>query len=100
MTKINVGIFHSPENVSDHLPVMIDLNIILKPFESNCKQFIPHVDWRKVTGAVKMDYEKCMKSELDKIDIPHQTILHGDKCYNNTEHIFAIETYYNDTVAG
>ena len=94
----NVTIMHSADNVSDHLPVSLDIELEV------CESFIekivqPHyVNWKKLTSEHKQSFRDKMSECLANIVIPRKEILHGIKCCEADAHKLAIEQYYRNIV--
>ena len=91
-----VTILDLPLNLSDHLPVKTVFSFDIA--SSNCKSKpIPcRVDWSRVTGDIRVNYENVMKECLDDISIPD--ILHGPHLCNDPSHLIDIERYYQGII--
>ena len=94
----NIRISQCGDNVSDHSPVEIDLNVVIE--ESNqVKARLPqYVSWNKLTRDDKLRFRDKMTESLSAIDLPAHELLHGDMCCQDESHIHHIEKYYNDIV--
>ena len=92
----NVLIFHYPLNLSDHLPVELDLNENLELFVPNVRLVPKSINWKKVVGDKRREYESIMESELNNISVPD--IVHGNQLCDSCEHVHFIETYYQKIV--
>ena len=94
----SVEIINDALNTSDHLPVKLTLSIdvIATPTIPTKSHLTSIVDWKKVTGVTRDNYENTMERCLDSIHVPH--IIHDDCICGNSEHAFLIECYYNDII--
>ena len=95
----NVRISEYGDNVSDHRPVELELLISLSEIPSRPTTKPHTVNWSKLPEATIAHFRDTMTAQLDKIDVPFYTIIHGDKCCNDDSHKAMIETYYNDISA-
>ena len=89
----NVRISDYTGNLSDHLPVEIDLRINLSIYTGKKQSFPRTVNWNNVKGEIRNNYEMIMERELDSISVPF--IVHGMTTCNNCEHLHLIENYYH-----
>ena len=94
----SIEIINDAVNTSDHLPVKLSLSVNV---DGSCRRptnsHLPTiVNWMKVTGAVRENYESVMERCLDAIQVP--CINHDDRICSDCEHIFLIENYYRDIV--
>ena len=94
----NVSISDYGNNVSDHRPVEMDLNIVLKEIPLKEYKFYPTVNWKKMSLESSSIYRAKMTEKLDSISIPFNFLLHGDKCCHDPTHSVLIQSYYNDIV--
>ena len=93
-----VCISHCGDNVSDHVPVVMDMSLQIA--ESCCnQQRIPrYVNWKKLTTAQKLSFKNKMSESLSAIHIP-QELNHGIKCCSDDTHKFMLEQYYMEIVS-
>ena len=95
----NVAICHYPDNLSDHLPVTIDLELCVQICgRINSAYRAPSINWSKIDNNTKQQYANIMEECLDSISVPFHTILHGSCACDDSDHIFQIEKYFNDIV--
>ena len=92
----NVRFIDDGDNVSDHHPVEIDMNISLTVINPKAKTAIPVINWSKLSPETIDTFQNIMTHQLDEIVIPFYSLLHGDKCCSNDSHRRQIETYFND----
>ena len=90
----NVRVSEYPDNLSDHLPVEIDLRLDLDIFEYEKRQIPKCVNWKKVKDKIRDEYESVMENELNSIYTPR--LLHDNALCDNCDHINLIENYYCD----
>ena len=96
----NIVINHFSENLSDHLPVSVNLELSFTNLVKKNTDYLPaNVNWRNVSDNAKLQYENVMKECLDDINIPFHSLLHGNNCCDCNEHIFCIEQYFLDIIA-
>ena len=94
----NVRISSYGDNVSDHLPVEIDLNVFLSEVSIDKKRSIPVVVWDKLSSDSIDEFRSNMSRKLDEIIIPFHSLLHGDKCCTDEIHRESIRSYYHAIV--
>ena len=96
----NIEIDHFPDNLSDHLPVTLEITVPVAQTASIKSNYpATNVNWSNVDDISKQKFSDVMASNLAKITVPMQHLLHGRQCCNSNEHIFIIERYYCDIVA-
>ena len=88
----NVRISDFPDNLSDHCPVEIDLAVDLDFYESPKISVEKTINWSRVTGDVKKNYESIMEHELNSIVVPH--VVHGNNLCYDCNHVHLLEDYY------
>ena len=97
LTKVsNVRISDYSDNLSDHLPIEMDLLLDLDIFEKNRGSVRKSIIWKNVHGDVRSKYETVMECELDRISVPR--VLHGNTICNSCNHLHDIESYYQSIV--
>ena len=92
----NVRISDYPENLSDHCPVELDLIFEFETFSQEKITSLNSIDWKKIHGSVRSNYEAVMERELDSLTIPD--IVHGKHICDNISHLHILETYYQNIV--
>ena len=92
----NVRISDYGDNVSDHRPVELDLNVKLCEVSVDKKKPVPTVNWGKLSSSSIETFRDNMTKKLDEIVIPFHSLLHGDKCCSNETHRQLIQSYYSD----
>ena len=90
----NIRISDYGDNVSDHLPVEIDLEATLKSLVLPSKKATPAIVWDKLDSITIANFQQCMTEKLDGIAIPFNN-LHGDLCCSNENHFSAIQNYHD-----
>ena len=94
----SANIVHYGNNVSDHSPVEVVLNIdldLFKPEKLNHSEYIP---WSNLSVNDRTQFSDKMEYELKRINVPYHSILHGNKSCHDVNHISLLEKYYNDIV--
>ena len=71
----NVCIVHDGDNVSDHSPVEIDLQLNLSEIKIPKKVIKPCIMWNKLSEESIAMYRQKMSERLDEIDINNTVIL-------------------------
>ena len=95
----NVKINHLHGNLSDHLPVSIDIQFVFEPFTfMNRTNFIDNVNWSNLDESIISRYNDEMENALRSINVPFHSLLHGNCLCENTDHVFCIEKYFCDIV--
>ena len=96
ITDVKIG--HYGENVSDHCPVELEINLELSSFVSRRKFVNNSINWRQVTGHVKETYESVMDTLLKNVSVPLVSICHGNYLCSDINHIAMIEKYHDDLI--
>ena len=94
----DVRIIDSGENVSDHRPVEIVLDLSLNEVPAHTVKPEPYVNWTKLSSDSIELYRDKMLSKLDEIAVPFYSLLHGDACCSDFSHKCAIQSYYRAIV--
>ena len=92
----DVRIVESGDNVSDHLPVEIDISLNLGVMIPVSKKPRPFINWSKLSTNDLLNFLHVMTQELDRMSVPFYTIIHGDKCCSDASHRSHIESYFQD----
>ena len=86
-----------PDNLSDHLPVTIDIELYLSDDCPSVSNYLPmSINWSRITVDTKQQYESIMEDSLNAINVPFHSLLHGNSICECEEHIFCIERYFED----
>ena len=94
----NVCIAEYGDNVSDHKPIEFDLDITLDEISMEKSVPRPFINWKKLKADDIEAFRAKMAGNLDMIEIPFSSLLHGDKCCSNTTHANQIQTYFDSIV--
>ena len=88
--------YDSINNVSDHLPVILELDINCEYLKTNDITYQPGIAWYKVTIDDVSKYKTELDIELNKIKVP----IHVTKCknFNCKTHFDEIEVFHNSIV--
>jgi hypothetical protein len=95
----SVKISHQGHNVSDHSPIELVLNIVIKPFVKKGVSVTEFIPWSDLSREHFLNFEKCMDKSLDDINVPYHSILHGNRVCTANDHIFQLERYCCDIIA-
>ena len=96
----NVTINHLSDNLSDHLPVSADFDLIFSDIVDKHSNYLPaSINWENLTNEKKSQYSDEMERRLNSINVPFYEILHINCCCDNSDHIFLIEKYFSDIVS-
>ena len=94
----NVRISDYGENVSDHRPVELDIDLDVTETFIKQKKIFPTVNWSKLSTESKNLFRVKMTEKLDEIVIPFHLLVHGDKSCSDLNHRTYIESYYSAIV--
>ena len=94
----NVHIGHYEDNVSDHLPVELDLYVTLEEVDIGKSINLPYVNWHKLSQEQQLNFRQRLSENLGKISFPLSSINHGSHLCFNDCHKASIEWYYEEIV--
>lgn len=94
-----ISISHSGNNVSDHIPVEMDMDLQIIESSSSKPKLQRFVNWSKLTSDHKQAFKEKMSESLANIHIPTHGIFHGNTCCSDDTHKFALEQYYLQIVS-
>ena len=92
-------ILHPHDNVSDHLPVEISINVEISGFlksESKLSTFIP---WSSLSNDELSCFRESMLSCLNNINVPWHALNHGSEMCDHCDCVNALEGFYRDIVS-
>ena len=95
ITKVSIGEYH--DNHSDHLPVEIELSLLISHVNgggAKPSQNHNHVIWSKLSSTSLDNFSSTMETALDLIDIP-PSILHGHCLCSDDTHKYDLELYFS-----
>ena len=94
----NVRINHCADNLSDHSPVEIDLNLALSVCEVAKQKSFSFVSWEKLDISTLDTYRHNLTDALSTIEID-STLIHHDYCIcDNDVHKYELERYLDSIV--
>ena len=76
---VDVRISDFGDNVSDHRPVEIDLEVILTELTITPRGIKPFVNWSNLSSDSIDLFREKMRESLDAITVPFYLILHDDR---------------------
>ena len=89
-----IDILHDGDNLSDHCPVVINLNMNTHHVDCNNIQFEPK-PWKCAQEHHVTKYKNCLNDVLCNVSIPNACVCHTMKCH---EHKNDIITYHSKIV--
>ena len=89
-----IRISHKGENVSDHVPVELDLELQISESVPINRVLPQYVNWLKLTDEQKMSFKEEMVKSLADIPVPSHEILHGRCCCEDDMHKVSLERYF------
>ena len=90
---VKIGDYH--DNLSDHLPVELELSVsFASPRPPNAQRPHDQIIWSKLSNADLDRFSTTMELALDLISIP-QCVVHGNCMCFNGEHMLQIEHYFS-----
>jgi hypothetical protein len=94
----NVCISDYGDNVSDHVPVELEISVDIAEIVVEPKKVPRVVIWDKLSPGIIMNFRVKMREALGSIEVPFHSLLHGDKCCSDDNHKYLLESYYLDIV--
>ena len=94
----NVCIDHHPLNVSDHIPVRLELNVNISPLIAHNLKSGFYIPWNSLKDSDIDVFRNTMANCLDQIAIPTNSINHCTSHCDESSHILDLERYYSDVV--
>ena len=91
----NVRISQYGDNVSDHLPVEIDLHLSFSTLHTKKIHSRPYVNWHKLTTDDTSLFNQRLVYNLNQIVIP-RNLLHGNHICLDDCHKVLVDNYYAD----
>ena len=76
----NVQILTRGDNVSDHCPVQLDIDVQISETTFEKTSIPQYVNWKKLTSHDLQSFHNTMATNLASIEVPFHAVLHGDKC--------------------
>ena len=98
VSNVFIGEFH--DNLSDHLPVEIELSLrlpIINTRSSHGANNYNNIAWPKLSSSNLSQFSSTMETALDLIDIP-PSILHGLYLCSNDSHKCDLEMYFSQII--
>ena len=94
----NVRISNYGGNVSDHLPVEMDLHVVVTKMETFKKTPVPYINWSKLSVDAISVFRQKRTENLDEIFPSNDNVLHGNQLCHDDCHKLDLENYYNAIV--
>ena len=77
----NVRISNYGDNVSDHLPVEIDLQVTISQVPPKAKNLPSYINWRNLSSESIDLFQQKITEALDAIVLPITDLVHGDTMF-------------------
>ena len=94
----NVRISQYGNNVSDHVPVELDLHVSIDDIVDVNRMKSCFVNWRLINEEQRTLINEKMAESLSSIQIPTHFIFHGNCCCEDDLHKVDVANYYCDIV--
>ena len=92
----NVSVIHNVDNLSDHEPISVDLNLDIGLLARIDRQCCNRPAWYKATAEQKCQYAECVSSLLHLVQVPSDAVLCKDANCTNPEHQTVLSKYCHD----
>lgn len=92
----SVSVLHDIDNMSDHEPITLQLNLSIHCVGFQGRIFTPRVSWVKATEVNLHDYKVALSNHLNNIDIPSDALSCSDTSCNNLLHLQQLNKYATD----
>ena len=92
------SILHPHNNVSDHLPIEIVLNVDICEFIQESPSITNYIPWSSLTDDEINSFQSTMFNELKQIPIPSHVFNHCHEFCNNSDCLIALETFYKNII--
>jgi exonuclease III len=89
----DVIVLHDIDNLSDHEPIVLQLNIDVTSIALCSRIFAPHMSWVKASESNINDYRCTLSTNLKRIELPVATLLCSDMRCTNAVHLKALNQY-------
>ena len=76
----NIRISHYGNNLSDHIPVEIDLHVKVGEYSLKKPSIPRYVNWSRLTDEQKSLFREKMSEELASLNLQSDLLVHGEKC--------------------
>ena len=91
----NLCVLHDIDNMSDHDPVALRLNLQVNFVQCADRVHTPHISWVKATSRDIESYRCCLQQHLNNIVILCDALLCRNMLCCDAIHVQAINTYAN-----
>ena len=82
------------DNLSDHRPIEFCLDVILNEISQHKVKPQPFIHWNRLKSDEIIKFRQKMSNNLDAISFPITSLVHGDKCCSDSNHMTQIRDYY------
>ena len=91
-------ILHLHDNVSDHLPLEITINVDICDFLKDVSPISQYIPWSTLNDDEILNYRSEMSEALRNISIPSLALNHCHQLCDSHECVFSLENFYKDLV--
>ena len=84
------------DNLSDHIPLSLDLNINCSYLKTKEITYKAKVAWYKVNINDTVKYKSCLNKELNNIKVPHEALQ--CKLQHCTDHSNMINEFHDNII--
>ena len=88
-----VSVLHEVDNLSDHDPISLCLNIDVKILARSDRVYIPCLSWAKAGYSELFNYSSLLSLTLQTIQLPVDALLCTDLCCKDASHHKAVGLY-------
>ena len=95
----NVRISYHGDNVSDHFPVELDIDLNVTETDVKNDLLPRYVNWKKLSEEHLTLFRQKMAERLALLRVHSHEFIHGDRCCLDDSHKISLEKYYSDIVS-
>ena len=89
----SASVLHEVNNLSEHDPILLGLNIDIKHAELRARIFNPRISWVKASATELNNYRCLLSQNLKSINLPASTLLCTDMCCKDADHHSAVSQF-------
>ena len=93
------SIIHPHDNVSDHLPIELTINVDICDFLHEPSSTSYYIPWSSLSENEINIYQSTMLDALSQISIPSFALNHGHSLCDDCDCTIALETFYKDIIS-
>ena len=96
----DIHALHEVDNVSDHEPVCLSLDVEYLADNMKARSFEPKIAWHKASPDNLSAYRNMLRDQLASLHIPYSAVTCHDVFCKDPSHISALTEYINDMSNG